>query len=85
MKAQAEMIALGLGLTEDDAVAIIEGLAVEDFEARVESQATGEPMYIFHPRIWGTALYLKLVLRSYCVVVSFHERGPEANGQDEEG
>lgn len=30
-------------------------------------------MYIFRPRIAGIEVYLKLILRGECVVVSFHE------------
>ena len=30
-------------------------------------------MYVFKPRVGGDTLYLKLILRSECVVLSFHE------------
>jgi len=30
-------------------------------------------MYLFKPELAGTVLYVKLILRSDCVVVSFHE------------
>lgn len=83
-KARAEMIALSPELSEHDALAVIEGLALGDFSARVESQITGEPMYVFHPTGWGMEVYLKLILRSHRVVVSFHRKGPEVDGQDEE-
>lgn len=32
-------------------------------------------MYVFKPRVAETVLYLKLILRADCVVVSFHEEG----------
>lgn len=31
------------------------------------------PLYLFKPQLAGTVLYVKLVLRNGCVVVSFHE------------
>jgi hypothetical protein len=83
-KARSEMDALSLGLSEQDAATLIEGLATEDFASRIESQVTGEPMYVFIPEIGGMEVCLKLILRSHCVVVSFHRKGPDANGQDEE-
>jgi hypothetical protein len=30
-------------------------------------------MYVFKPSVAGVLVYLKLVLRAECVVVSFHE------------
>jgi hypothetical protein len=36
---------------------------------------------VFKPPLGGTTLYLKLVLRADCVVVSFHEEG---SGDDED-
>jgi hypothetical protein len=44
-------------------------------EAGVAS--TGEWMYLFKPLLAETALYVKVILRNECVVISFHE--------DEEG
>ena len=48
-------------------------LTVVDFAERLESEATGEWMYVFKPVVAGTVVYLKLVVRAECVVVSFHE------------
>jgi hypothetical protein len=39
-------------------------------------------MYVFKPAVAGTVVYLKLVLRAECVVVSFHE--DEGEGEDDE-
>ena len=42
-----------------------------DFTAKA---VTGEPMYVFEPHVAGVSLYIKIVLRQRCVVISFHER-----------
>jgi hypothetical protein len=36
-------------------------------------------MYVFKPAVADTVVYLKLVVRTACVVVSFHEDEGEAN------
>jgi hypothetical protein len=38
-------------------------------------------MYVFKPRVAGTSLYVKLILRSDCVIVSFHEEDTEDGNQ----
>lgn len=38
-------------------------------------------MYVFKPAVDGTLVYLKLVVRAECVVVSFHE--DEGDGDEE--
>ncbi len=62
-----------LGLDEDGACGIIEDLRREDFHDRLISDQTGEWMYVFKLCIGGLAVYLKLILRDDCIVVSFHE------------
>ena len=49
---------------------------------RLESAATGEWMYLFKPRLAGMVVYVKLILRNDCVVVSFHE--DEGVGHEED-
>ena len=39
-----------------------------------------ELMYVFKPSVAETLIYLKLVLRAECVVVSFHEDEDEGEG-----
>jgi hypothetical protein len=46
---------------------------VADFAGRLVSEGTGEWMYVFKPLVAGTPVYLKLVLREGCLIVSFHE------------
>ena len=38
-------------------------------------------MYVFKPRVSAVPLYLKVILRDECVVISFHVQ----DGFDEEG
>jgi hypothetical protein len=73
LKARQELAALGAGLDEQDACDVLAGLGVADFAGRLASEGTGEWMYVFKPLIAGTPVYLKLVLREGCLIVSFHE------------
>jgi len=41
--------------------------------------ATQEWMYVFKPELSGTTLYVKLLLREQCLVVSFHADEGESN------
>lgn len=70
-----------LGLDAKDACEVIEDLKAPDFVKRLASDATGEWMYVFNPHVGGISIYLKLILRDGCVVVSFHE---DKDGDDEE-
>ena len=51
---------------------------------RTESKRAHEWLYIFKPDVAGVILYVKLVLRSECVVVSFHENEEDEGDDDEE-
>ena len=79
LKALRELAALGAGLDVQDACDVLVALTVDDFAKRLESELTGEWMYIFKPAVAGTVVYLKLVVRTACVVVSFHEDEGEAD------
>ena len=79
LKAVRELAALGLDAT--DACESLEGLKAADFVKRLASEATGEWMYVFKPKVGGITVYVKLILRRGCVVVSFHE---DEAGDDEE-
>jgi len=56
-----------------DACDALVALTEDDFADRFESEHTGEWMYVFKPSVAGMFVYLKLVVRTECVVVSFHE------------
>jgi MqsR (Motility quorum-sensing regulator) toxin of toxin-antitoxin system len=73
LKARRELANLDLGLDEDDACDVLVNLMTEDSAGRLKSSATGEWMYVFKPQFSGMVLYIKLILRSNCVVISFHE------------
>lgn len=61
------------GLDEEDACEVLAELTAEDSAGRVASAATGEWMYLFKPQVSETILFVKVILRNDCVVVSFHE------------
>jgi hypothetical protein len=73
LKALRELASLEPGLDQEDACEVLAELTAEDSAGRVASAATGEWMYLFKPQVSGTILYVKLILRNNCVVVSFHE------------
>ena len=73
LKALRELAALDIGLDEEDACHVLANLAVGDFVEREVSNKTGEWMYVFKPRVAGVVVYVKVIVRSNCVVISFHE------------
>ena len=74
-KAEDELSVLGGGLEVQDALQILAGLVSNDCHARHRSATTGEWLYVFKPVAGGSLLYVKVVLRTDCIVVSFHEDG----------
>jgi len=77
LKARRELAALDLELDEDDACDILAKMAAADSAGRLKSEQTGEWMYVFKPQVSGAVLYVKLMIRSNCVIVSFHEDAPD--------
>ena len=73
LKALRELAALDIGLDEQDACDVLANLTAEDCAGRLKSARTGEWMYVFKPELSGTVLYVKVILRSSCVLISFHE------------
>ena len=73
LKAQRESAGLSLGLDVENACDVLANLTAEDSGGRLQSAATGEWMYLFKPQLAGMVLYVKLILRDDCVVVSFHD------------
>ena len=76
-KALRELADLDLGLDEDDCCVVLKELSAPDSAGRIRSTITGEWMYVFTPTVTGTRLYLKLLLRGNCVIISLHEEGDE--------
>jgi hypothetical protein len=83
LKARRELALLGGGLDEEDACDALAKLTAEDSAGRLLSEVTGEWMYLFKPMLAAARLYVKVILRSDCIVVSFHE--DEGEGHEEEG
>ena len=73
LKALRELAVLDIGLDEEDAHHVLANLTAGDVVERVVSNKTGEWMYVFKPRIGRTVVYVKVIVRSNCVVISFHE------------
>jgi hypothetical protein len=74
-KSRLELSALAL--YEQDAVDVLCALTTADSHGRLRSAETPEWMYVFKPIVGYALVYVKVVLRDDCIVVSFHE--------DEEG
>ena len=72
-KSLCELAALDLGLDEDDCCDVLIHLAARDFSGRTLSTISDEWMYVFRPSISGVRIYIKIILRSACIIVSFHE------------
>jgi hypothetical protein len=71
-----------LGLSPEDVREVIIGLRARDSAGRLASETTGEWLCVFKPDVGGQIIYLKLVVREDCVVVSFHE--DEGGGHEED-
>jgi hypothetical protein len=73
LKATEELATLDIGLDESDALQILSELRLADLVGRVESESAPEWLYVFKPEVGDMVLYLKLIVRADCVVISFHE------------
>ena len=73
LKAMDEMTALEPPADIDDVVEVLAGLADGDWACRIFSQVTGEAMHVFRPTTVFGPLYVKVIIRTNCIVVSFHE------------
>jgi hypothetical protein len=71
-----------LGLDEEDACEILAKLTAGDSAGRLRSARTNEWMYLFEPSLSGLELYIKLILRGNCVLISFHEDEGESDEED---
>lgn len=72
-KALHELAALEAELDEDDVCDVLASLERRQSAGRVASEVIGEWLYVFKPVRSGMRLYVKLILRSDCVLISFHE------------
>ncbi len=62
---------------------VLRRIRPSDSRGRVASDTTGEWMYVFKPYVGDRVLYVKLIVRDGCIVVSFHEDEGEAHEEDE--
>lgn len=76
-KARREIERLDLGLDREDVCDLLAQLGVGDFSERVAFDQTGEWLFVFKPVLAGATLYVKLIVRADCIVVSFHEDEPD--------
>jgi len=58
---------------------VLANLATRDFVERLGSKRTGESMYVFKPTVGEVILYVKVILRSNCVVIPFHEEEDQSD------
>jgi hypothetical protein len=71
-----------LPLDKVDACEVIAGLTFQHLLGRLTSDHSGEWMYAFRVEIAGLQVYVKVLVRDVCVVVSFHEEVvPDANDE----
>ena len=82
IKALQELVALDMGLDEEDVCHVLAGLATSDFIGRVGSKKTGEWMYVCKPTVGAVILYMKVILRNDCIVISFHQEEDQSNEDD---
>jgi hypothetical protein len=72
-----------LRLAQVDACEVISCLTLEHLVGRLVSEHSGEWLYVFRIEIVGLQVYVKLILRDECVVVSFHEESVPDASQDQ--
>lgn len=65
-----------IDLDADDALDVLEHLTSRDADSRLRSQLTDEWMYVFKPQVGELLVYVKVIVRDDCIVVSFHEDEP---------
>src|SRR5687768_14030944 len=82
LKARRELAGLEPGLDDEDACEVLARLRSQDSAGRLLSAVTGEWMYRFKPQFTGMVLYVKVILRTDCIVISFHE--DEGDAQEDQ-
>lgn len=75
-KAVGEAAALEPPADIDDVIVILLGLKTADFAQQLVSNATHEPLWVFVPTTEFGELYIKVAIRTHCVVISFHQQVP---------
>lgn len=83
-KALRELALLDAGLDAEDAIDVLGCLSAADSAGRLVSRQTREWLYVFKPRVADMVVYVKVILRANCVVVSFHEDIDDDEGSAQE-
>jgi hypothetical protein len=79
-KAKDEIGCLGAPFDRDACLQVLLSLRPDDFRQRVWSDQSCESLYVFRAWAHGVNLYVTLVLRHECFVISFHaEEGDHAD------
>ena len=78
LKALRELSLLDLDLDEDDVCDVLSTLERSQSAGRRLADQTGEWMYVFKPTVGGIVIYAKVILRTDCILVSFHEDDKDA-------
>lgn len=72
-KALEEIEELSSELSIEDFYFVLANLHQADFVERFMSEKTAEWMYVFKPLVEDELIYVKVILRTDCVLISFHE------------
>jgi hypothetical protein len=83
LKALSELASMEDGLDVEDMIEIVLNLRRSDSAGRLVSKHTGEWLYVFKPRVGETVIYLKLVVRGDCTLLSCHEDEEDEIDEDE--
>ena len=75
-KAVREIAMLEIGLDETDVCEILKEIKATDSFEKIKSKISDEWMYVFKVSVATTLVYLKLILRDNCIVISCHEDSP---------
>src|SRR5690348_1044316 len=81
-KALTELRTLPIVLDVDDVRDVLLALGTVDSAGRLRSATTGEWLYVWKPQVAKVVLYVKLIVRNDCVIVSFHEDRPPPVDED---
>ncbi len=73
VKALEEIEELSSELSIEDVYFVLANLQQDDFVERFVSEKTDEWMYVYKPLVEGEVIYVKVILRTECVLISFHE------------
>lgn len=71
-KAKDEIATLGAPFDRDTCLMVLMGLKPDDLRQRLWSAPSAEWLFVFRVWVHGVPIYVKLAVRQYCYVISFH-------------